>query len=63
MHDIKSFFKSIDFLDDNNIFNETENQQGINITKYINKEGLKGKYSIYIEIDGILYNTKKYVVF
>lgn len=45
------------------IFNETENQQGINITKYINKEGLKGKYSIYIEIDGILYNTKKYVVF
>lgn len=45
------------------IFTEEENKNGINITKYINKEGLKGKYSIYIEIDGIIYQTKEYVKF
>lgn len=33
------------------------------VTKYINEDGLKGKYSIYIEIDGTLYNTEKYVEF
>lgn len=45
------------------IFTEEENKNGINITKYINKEGLKGKYSIYIEIDGVIYQTKEYVKF
>ena len=45
------------------IFTEEENKNGINITKYINKEGLKGKYSIYIEIDGVIYQTKEYVRF
>ena len=45
------------------IFTEEENKNGINITKYINKEGLKGKYSIYIEIDGVIYQTKEYVNF
>ena len=45
------------------IFTEEENKNGINITKYINKEGLKGKYSIYIEIDGVIYQTKAYVKF
>lgn len=45
------------------IFTEEENENGIVVTKYINNEGLKGKYSIYMEIDGILYNTGKYVNF
>ena len=32
-------------------------------TKYINSSGLTGKYTIYIEIDGVLYNTNEYVRF
>ena len=45
------------------IFTEEENENGIFITKYINSEGLKGKYSIYVQIDGVLYQTEKYVEF
>lgn len=45
------------------IFTEKENEQGINVTKYINSDGLKGNYSIYVEIDGVLYSTGKYVKF
>ena len=45
------------------IFNEEENELGINTNKYINAEGLKGKYNIYIKIDDVLYNTQKYVEF
>lgn len=44
----------IDILDDNDT-NET-----LNIIKYINKQDLNGKYSIYLEINGKLYNTTKY---
>ena len=33
------------------------------ITKYINEDGLNGKYSIYVSIDGIIYNTGEYVEF
>ncbi len=40
-----------------------EDKEGINVTKYINEAGLIGKYSIYIEIDGTLYNTEEYVEF
>ena len=40
--------------------NDSEN---IKATKYINKEGLVGKYSIFIEIDGVLYKTDEYVKF
>lgn len=43
------------------IFTEEENEKGITVTKYINKEGLKGKYKIYLEIDGTFYNTNKYI--
>ena len=45
------------------IFTEEENKNGLSITRYINSEGLNGKYYIYVEIDGILYNTKEYVEF
>ncbi len=45
------------------IFTEEENENGIVVTKYINDEGLKGRYSIYIEIDGVLYDTERYVEF
>lgn len=45
------------------IFTEEEQEDGIVVTKYINQEGLHGKYSIYIEIDGILYNTEQMVKF
>ena len=42
------------------IFTEEENQNGIVVNKYINKDGLRGNYSIYIEYNGKLYNTGKY---
>ena len=45
------------------IFTEEEQEDGIVVTKYINQEGFHGKYSIYIEIDGILYNTEQMVKF
>ena len=44
-----------------NVFTEEETKNGINITRFINDEGLKGKYSIYIEINGKIYNTEKYI--
>lgn len=43
------------------VFTEEENENGITVTKYINEDDLKGKYSIYLEIDGTIYNTNTYV--
>lgn len=43
------------------VFTEEEDENGLVVTKYIDEEGLKGKYSIYLEIDGTLYNTEEYV--
>ena len=43
------------------VFSEEENEKGITVTKYINEDDLKGKYSVYIEIDGIIYDTNTYV--
>lgn len=45
------------------VFTEEEKENGITVTKYINEEGLNGKYSIYIEVDGVIYNTGEYVEF
>ena len=45
------------------VFTEEENENGIVVTKYINEDGLNGVYSVYISIDGTLYNTLKYVKF
>lgn len=45
------------------IFTEEENENGLNTNKYINSEGLSGKYSIYVKIDGTLYSTLKSVEF
>ena len=45
------------------ILTDEENEKGISVTKYINNDGLNGKHSIYIEIDGKLYNTEEYVEF
>lgn len=45
------------------VFTEEEDENGLVITRYINEDGLKGKYSIYIELDGTLYNTEEYVEF
>ena len=45
------------------IFTEEETENGIVVTNYINDEGLNGKYGIYIEIDGTLYDTERYVDF
>jgi hypothetical protein len=45
------------------VFNSKEKKNGINVTKYINAEGLSGKYYIYIKINNKLYNTRKYVKF
>ncbi len=43
--------------------NESTSGENILATKYINSDGLIGKYSIYIEIDGTIYNTNEYVRF
>lgn len=43
------------------IFTEEETNEGINITRYINKEGLRGKYSIYIKINDKIYKTNNYI--
>lgn len=45
------------------ILTDEETENGLVITKYINEDGLHGKYSIYLEIDGTLYNTNEYVNF
>ena len=45
------------------IFTEEETEEGIVVTKYINEEGLSGRYSIYVEVDGTIYDTGKYVEF
>ena len=45
------------------IFTEEENKNGITISRYINKEGLSGIYSIFIEINGKLYDTNETVEF
>lgn len=45
------------------IFTEEENEKGITVTKYINEDGLSGKYSVYLEIEGTIYDTGKYVEF
>ena len=43
------------------IFTEEETNEGINITRYINKETLSGKYSIYIKINDKIYKTNSYI--
>ena len=45
------------------IFTEEETKEGISVTKYINEDGLSGKYSIYVDVDGTIYNTNRYVEF
>ena len=45
------------------IFTEEETENGIIINKYINSNNLNGKYNIYLEINGKIYNTKEYVEF
>ena len=40
-----------------------DDDENITATKYINKDGLIGKYTIFIEIAGTLYNTNEYVRF
>ena len=43
------------------IFTAEENENGIVVTKYINKEKLSGKYSIYLQIDDTIYKTNQYI--
>lgn len=45
------------------VFSEDENENGLVISRYINKTGLYGKYSIYLDINGTLYNTGEVVDF
>ncbi len=45
------------------VFSEKENENGLQISRYINSEGLSGKYSIYLDIDGTLYDTDEVVEF
>ena len=43
------------------IFNEEETENGIKVTKYINDLGLKGKYYIYVKLNGKVYDTNLFV--
>ncbi len=45
------------------ILTDEENKNGFMVTKHINDEGLSGKYSVFLEINGKLYNTEKYTEF
>ena len=45
------------------VFNDDEVKNGISVTKYINDEGLKGKYYIYMKINGKYYDFDKSVEF
>ena len=45
------------------VFSEEETAKGLTVTRYINAEGLSGKYAIYLKIDGKIYNTGEYVRF
>lgn len=45
------------------IFTKEEEKDGIKVTKYINNTGLRGKYLIYVSINGTIYKTNKYVEF
>ena len=45
------------------VFMDKEEKDGIKVTKYINNTGLKGKYLIYVSINGTIYKTNKYVEF
>ena len=45
------------------IFNSDEEKNGLTINSYINKDGLNGKYLIYLEIDGVVYDTEQSVLF
>ena len=45
------------------IFTEDETENGIVIDKYINAEGLSGKYSVYLEVNDVIYDTNEYVEF
>lgn len=45
------------------VFNEKEKKNGINVTKYINDEGMHGKYYIYVRINGKVYDTDTYVIY
>lgn len=45
------------------VFNEEEKKNGISVTKYINDEGMNGKYYIYVRINGKTYDIDKYVTY
>lgn len=45
------------------VFNKKEEKNGITVSKYINNEGLKGKYYIYMKINGKYYDFDKSVEF
>ncbi len=45
------------------VFTQDENENGLSISRYINSNGFQGHYSIYIDIDGVLYNTGETVEF
>ena len=45
------------------IFTEEETENGLNVTKFVNEEGIKGNFDIYLEIDDVVYNTKQNITF
>lgn len=45
------------------VFTEEENENGIIVNRYINNEGLSGKYNIYVKIGDTVYDTNKSVAF
>ncbi|MGI6330021.1 MAG: aryl-sulfate sulfotransferase [Bacilli bacterium] len=50
----------IDIFNEDNLSSDSEK---IKVTSYINKEGLKGRYNVYLKIDDEMYNTNQYIDF
>ncbi len=44
------------------VFNQEQTENGIEVTKYINDEGISGRYNIYIKINGTVYDTNQFIL-
>ncbi len=45
------------------VFNQDQTENGIQVTKYINAEGINGRYNIYIKVNDKIYDTNEFIIF
>ncbi len=46
-----------------NLVNKEDSNEKIKVSRYISEDGIKGKYYIYLRVNGKIYKLQKYVVF